>query len=220
MLLMFVFTLVGCSSEDSEPNSAADLSSFGTEVSKIQCSKIFECCQADDLSEVFSGVEVSTQEECESAVDGYVRVFVVPGVEQAVDGGSATLGSSESACLSALQSQSCDAFSPSPNVDIFRIEACRDFIQPNLETSEFCSQDWECKSGFCAGEGSCATPPKETEPCASQRCAEGLFCNAENVCVRKVAEGEDCDRNEACASNNCVEQDTMRVCAPPARVCQ
>ena len=212
-----------CADSDESSSEPQDLQAFGQAVAIAQCDKIFECCQGGELGDVFSGVDVATKEECVSAVQGYVRVFVVPKVEDAQQSGAVTVSGSQTACVNALKSQSCGAFSPSPNVDVFRAQACRDFIQPALETSGFCSEDWECKSGFCAsvaGEGSCATPPESGQACVGQRCVTGLFCNATDLCEAKAVEGQPCDRNEACESDNCVDQEGQRVCGPPARVCQ
>jgi hypothetical protein len=63
-------------------------------------------------------------------------------------------------------------------------EAC---VNGRCADGEFCITDGE-------NAGTCAVPPGENEPCfiGSAGCAEGLGCNADNVCVPGPEVGEAC----------------------------
>jgi len=229
IVIIFIFVLLAaaCGEEASETETQASLDGLSARLAAAQCDKIFRCCTEEDLDTVFSGVTVETREQCVELVDGNVRVFLVPALEEAAQSGAVTVESSaESGCIEALEMQSCNGFNPSPNIDLFALPECRAFIAPALETSEFCNDDFECKSGFCArraGEeqGSCTTPPAADEACSNERCAEGLYCLlTESICRPALSIGEACTRNNECLSDNCLERmDGSRTCGEPPMVC-
>lgn len=77
-----------------------------------------------------------------------------------------------------------------------------------------CSSGDECRDGLVCGPSGCATAPAADQPCISGQCATGLWCDAmtsPNTCRARAADGQPCDRDEACLSGNC----DGTSCQPP-----
>lgn len=220
LLICATLTVLACAAEDDETSEPVSLDGLGAELAQAQCEKILRCCSADELQNIFSGVTVENEEQCRELVSGYTRVFLVPAIEDAANTDSVRLDlDARDACIESLRTQQCGTFTPSPNFDLFAVEACGDFVSASLEISEFCAEDFECKSGFCArapgaNDGSCKTPPAEDEPCLNERCGAGLYCSQLDAkCLPRFALDESCERNEQCRSNNCLERmDGSRTC--------
>lgn len=226
LFILLALTATACAGDENEQPRETSLEGLGAELADAQCEKIFRCCTEDELDTVFSGVTVETVEQCNELVEGNARVFLVPSLEKAANAGSVILDSAQRAsCIRALREQACGTFSPSPNLDLFTVETCREFVAPALETSEFCAEDFECESDFCSRapgstEGSCTIAPVDQQPCLNERCGPGHYCSlVDSICLPRLAIGETCERNEECESNNCLDQMGVRTCGEPALAC-
>jgi hypothetical protein len=215
-----------CSSEPETeaPPASPDVDAIGQTLTTLQCARTFECCGTDELQQVFSGIEVDEAADCENAVGSFVQVFFVPQLRDAIEQGRvAVRGEHQAACESALASLACADFNAGPQINVFEPGVCRDYLEPLVPQSGFCSEDWECVSGFCsrgagAAPGSCKAAPKQDEACPNDRCDAGLECT-EGVCVEQLADGEACARDSACVSGLCAEDAGAFVCTAVDPVC-
>lgn len=216
-----------CSSESEEP--VLDLGSTTQKIAQAQCERLFECCTDEERRIAFSGVDVSSQASCEQTLSSYLSTFVRPGWEQALERNALVVEPGlESSCIEGLKATSCGELSLSQAADIFGIEACEGFLSPNLETSGFCREHFECKSGFCSQtpgslEGTCKDPANEGDACLDEGCGPSnwaLFCEDELCTPRRPVEAP-CTRNDECISANCVASESASgACGAPALTCK
>ncbi len=218
---------LGCSASESE-EPAPDLARTAQNLAKSQCARLFECCSPSEIGVVFVGLDIDDEATCVPSLQNYLTTFVVPGWQAAIDARTLSVNiADEQDCLEALEQRACGEFAPSPVVNIFEIEACRSFLSPNLESSGFCAEDFECKTGFCsraAGstQGTCKVPVEASSPCLNEVCGPpgyALFCD-EGTCVPRGAFGETCSRNEECDSGNCIASDVTKTCGEAPVACQ
>lgn len=204
--LVIVFA-AACGDGEDETSDEPNLNSLGAELTETHCGKIFSCCDEDERFAAFQGIPVADQEQCTSSVEGIVQVNVIPRYEEALANGTITYSGDVESCMNGYARLACDEFQPDPRLALVEIPACRALFEAQLETTEFCSDDFECKSGFCAitGEmGTCAEIPGEGEACVAGRCDDGLYC-MDGTCTPRRRDGEPCDVSAECESGNCID---------------
>ena len=214
--------LTACS--ETQPSPPEPVSDSAAELARVQCTRLFECCTPDEIQTVFTGA--TDADTCEPVVSNYLSTFVLSGFEDSANRGAVNVDPTKrDACLQALGMRSCESFSPNPNLNLLELEACRAWISPGLEPSEFCQDDFECRTGFCArdaaaADGVCKTAPELGEPCSFGRCGVSGFCDVDDLCGARVETGQPCTRNDECLSDNCVDGMAGRVCGERAKACQ
>lgn len=212
--------------EENEPETEVIFEGLEGAIADARCDAILRCCDSDALEAIFAGFDVSSKQDCERTVSEFVRVAVLGGLSVAYEDGAVEVDPDErDACLGAMRQQSCSEITA--GLDFFEHPECQEFIAPALETSQFCTEDYACRSGFCAqsdtaDEGSCAEPPEIGDACRAGRCAPGAFCDRQvETCTALRSPGQACTRNEECASNACMpDSDSGRVCAVDEALCQ
>lgn len=215
--------LWGCS-EDTPPAEPVDLDTARESLASAQCERVFECCSAEDAQRVFASETITDAAACVPVLDNYLNAFVFPAITDALDRGAVEIDTTaEAACIQTFRDVACESLVPNPNLNMLKRPECVAWVQPRLETSEFCTADFECKTGFCAlsdSSGSCRPAPTNGEPCSQERCAEDAFCY-DGVCAPKLALNVACSRNDECLSENCIEDSRSgRVCGSRAQACQ
>jgi hypothetical protein len=70
-----------------------------------------------------------------------------------------------------------------------------------------CGTDLACDYDVDAGY-TCVALPGDGEPCLSDRCASGYYCNATDVCTARVAAGGACTDSDMCAEDLSCDPDT------------
>jgi hypothetical protein len=218
VVLSLCTALAACGSDDdeteSDPNS---LNTLGDEITAAHCSRVLNCCDAAERASAFGGLPVSNEEECLSSVEGIIQVNVIPRYEAALERGTITYDSSGvQNCVDGLLRVACVAFEPDPRFAIEDIPACRGLFTAQLETTEFCTENFECKTGFCAlgesgEEGTCAEQPRNGDPCLANQCAFNLYCDENDTCAAQLPDDSGCAFDAQCQSLNCVDV------APPER---
>jgi len=219
---IWLFLAVAACSED-PPGNQVNLQTAATEIAAVQCERVFECCDAEEVGRLFQSVD--NVETCAPVVENYVTTFVLPALEDALQRGAISVDESKrSACLASFRVTACESFVPSPNLNMFATPDCQPWIQPRLEVSGFCQEDLECISGFCARdagtmEGTCKQAPAQGELCILGRCASSFYC-ADQSCLPRLSTGDACSKNDECESNNCVDGMNGRVCGTRPTACQ
>lgn len=211
LFVAFIFAFIlgasACGEGDDSTDGEDNISQLGVELTEAHCNKIFSCCSESERVAAFQGIPVSTQEECISSVEGIVQINVVPRYEDAVANGTIDYSGAVENCITGYSRLACDDFQPDPRLALIEVPECAALFEPQLETTEFCTDDFECKSGFCAisGEmGTCAELPGEMEACVAGSCQESLYCR-EGMCVPRLDDGAECDVSTQCTSRNCVD---------------
>jgi len=80
---------------------------------------------------------------------------------------------------------------------------------------QLCGSSDECLRGLVCSAQACTTPPSVDQPCLDGSvCASGLWCDSmasPATCRARLADGQPCDRDTECLSNNC----NGTSCQPP-----
>lgn len=223
-LVWVLLLTVACS--DSSPETTPDQSAAidAEAITAAHCERLSECCSSDEWRQIV-GADVDDVEACTASRGNFVSAFLASVIAEARDRRAVTVDTdAHAACVAAVASMPCEQLTGTPSVDaLMAASACQAWVRPNLESSEFCESDFECKSGFCAlGEaiGSCRDAPGPGEPCSHGRCGAESFC-AQEVCAPKLQDGISCFRHEECLSQNCVEDPRSgRVCGVRTPLCQ
>ncbi len=224
--LWLAVLVVGCSSPPPvvEP-ATSDPEAMIRQVSAAQCRKILECCGADELERVL-GPDTADQANCEAAITAQADAFLLPALQRALEDKTITVEDHEVAgCVAALDARTCDDFHPQASADVLEVEGCTLIVRAKLTLSGFCTDDFECETGFCSHppadtRGACKNPPQIDEECLQGRCDDFLACSTDGICVEKLGDGEPCGRNADCISDLCSPDEVgMLVCEAAAKVC-
>ena len=110
------------------------------------------------------------------------------------------------ACAKQVPGITCDAFlggigGAGLRSSLSTAPACAP-VAGSLADGTACNGDGQCKSAFCASDGTtfcgtCATPPKSGEACINASCGVGLVC-AGAKCVAPASAGATCDASTPC----------------------
>jgi hypothetical protein len=227
-LILAAILSIGCSAPeqgDDGPESG-DPDAIVEELAAAQCAKLFECCSTDELGDVFGTIEVEDEAGCREALQSQADAFLLPALERSIESESALVREAEiDACVRALADRSCSGFEPAARVALFDVDGCGQIVEPRLSLSAFCTEDYECETGFCSrppaeSEGACKNPPANGDPCLNDRCDEGLYCTGDDICAEKLGAGDVCTRNADCESDSCVPGDEGDfVCAEAPDIC-
>lgn len=189
-------------------------------MANAQCDRIFVCCKEDEINVVLGGTEDPDKATCVRNFKKQLSAFFGPGIEAAQTKNRISLDPSKiDACGDAIRTQSCENISEEAT-QIQRFEACRNAVIAEQETAGFCDNDYECISGFCVtGDegGSCKTIPSVGDPCESQRCAKGQFCDENEICNALLKDGDACSSNASCQSARCSNETS--TCETLAGLC-
>lgn len=215
--------LCGCPAE--EEQAPRDPGPFVRDVAAAQCRKMLECCSAEELAAVFGEMEVD-QTACEQAIANQAAAFFTPALRRSLTDETTRLREEHIAgCVEALEARSCGDFVPSTSANVLDLTGCDVVVEPRLTLSGFCTDDFECDTGFCSHppadtRGTCKNPPSVGEPCLHDRCADGLRCDAVGQCAERLDDGEPCLRNVDCVSGSCeVDPAGTFLCTPAPALC-
>jgi hypothetical protein len=221
--------LAGCGG-----GGSVSVDNLGTELASVSCSKMFECCDSAEIMDQFANVTVdgqpiTTEEQCESFAGGFLGTFLTQEYNASIAAGRIEYdGEAARSCLDQMANLSCGAYAMvTGNTGV----ACdTPFITPKVADGGGCTQSYECISGNCEGatndgdtstDGTCMPMPTAGQPC-DFHCADGLYCSydstaGEEICQPIRANGEDCNLDEECQSDNC-DNSTLTCTAKP-QVC-
>lgn len=217
--------LAGACTNNTQAPTPADPHPIVAQLAAAQCRKILECCSTDELAAVL-GPEPDDQASCETAIVSQAEAFFLPALERALADETIALQDAElPACIAALDARSCDEFQPFASADVLELAGCTSVVEPRLTLSGFCTDDFECDTGFCSHppadtQGACKNPPQVDEECLHDRCADGLACTVDGLCAEKLGSGEVCTRNADCLSDLCMPDESGElVCETVTEIC-
>jgi hypothetical protein len=216
--------LAGCGG-----GGSVSVDNLGTELAKVGCSKIFECCTSAEVMQQFNGITVNgqpitTEAQCESFTGGLFSGFLTPEYKASIAAGRIEYdGDAAQSCLDAAANLSCSAYAMLSGHE--SVHCDKPFIIPKVADGGACSQSYECTSNHCetgsgsGSDGTCAPLPTAGQACTSE-CAQGLYCgydqtSGNEICQALKANGAMCSVGSECSSDNC----TSGMCADKAPVC-
>jgi hypothetical protein len=199
--------------------------SFCRSATLINCEREFACCTDVQLHDNGELAYATTPEQCAGAADVFcVLLFDV--WDEAVESGRMRFDVSQAnECLDDLR-QNRDQCSAEPS------ERCGEPVIGLVEPGEGCEHNLECvDGGRCVfkrkddgtfkkvdpdtgrGVGVCVARPRDGDACSSfeNPCADGFSCSIDDVCVKRVAAGEDCSLSSECIEGLLCRDDQCRA---------
>jgi hypothetical protein len=204
---------------------------LGTELAKVSCSKIFECCTSTEAMAQFAnitynGQPITTEAQCEGFTGGLFTGLLTPEYKDSIAAGRIEYNADAAGdCLDTAANLSCSAYSQLSGNETVHCDA--PFIVPQVADGGACAQDYECTGGgYCDGasnaaaNGTCKPLPTAGQDC-TEKCAQGLYCGYDQTAMKEAcqtvkANGASCVSNDECTSSQCV---SSSCAAAPPPVC-
>ncbi len=211
LLLCLVAAGFGCGGGGGDPS----LQQYINDVASLECQKIFECCDANEIMDQFQGLTppITTEAGCVQAYQGLFQALALPQLQASIDNGRLVYhADAAGACLDGAASLSCVEFSGT-GAGTDAPPGCTNPFEGLVANDGACASDNECQSEYCEGdtssqEGTCKTLPGDGAACPDFECADGFWCDfATNggTCVATKADGTDCNGDDECQSGACVD---------------
>lgn len=169
------------------------------------CEKRVECC-SDSMG--------SCLDEVEQAFDE-----IYPDLQTAEEAETVAMNCTAfDTCSAAIHSASCDDW-PAQVGTMGQLPvdepACWDIVEARLQENDSCDYHYECADGWCNPTGNvCVDFAEENEDCSAAFCDQRYFCNASDLCQKKLENGLSCSNDDQCKSGVCDTEDTAE-CIPP-----
>jgi hypothetical protein len=208
------------------------LDSLGTELAKLSCSKIFECCNATEQMQQFNGITyngqpITTEAQCEGFYAGFFNGLALGDFKASLAAGRIGYdGEAAQSCIDAAANLGCSAYSMARDQEL----VCdKPFLVAKVADGGACTQNYECTSGNCEDatvdpngtntDGMCKPMPTAGQDCTS-RCAQGLYCGYDQTAMKETCQavkpnGTACTGDNECTSGHCISS----TCGDPAPVC-
>ncbi len=214
-----------------------------TKIAQTVCPKAWGCCTVDQLNGNGSsgaGIVTETQtcttdvapceHECEVRTAEDFRKQLAT-IQKSVDQKRAVYEEAKvNDCLTTIRESTCPDLNMTNHLT--GVPGCDAFATPLVEMAGACSQDYECKSGWCkppAGggfaDGSCQAPMSGMS-CTTESCGKGFACDGrgtndetDDMCVASVADGAACTSGAQCRSGLCTSSGGAMTCAPLTNAC-
>lgn len=202
---------------------AVEPDEIGEAIASIECARLFDCCDADELMSELGFGDIDTPEECEQLLAGLSSGFLEPKIEAAIASGRLIYHADRMGdCVDAMAALSCAEAAAAQTEDFATFTGCEDPFEGQVADGGACADDVECQSGFCRGdstdfegnvtEGVCDAWPGDGDMCDFGDCADGYYCdfgpNGE-MCVAALSAGSECDSDDECETGNCAGGDPM-----------
>lgn len=155
-----------------------------------------------------AGLIAQWTERCEYAAGG-------------VDAGRLSFdGEAAARCAAALPELACF-------IEFAGLPACQGVFTGNVAVDDACYADEtrffgifadSCRGGLCLGDScpqACEALPALGAACLEGRCAPAQYCDADNHCRERIAEGEPCDDAQCAAGLWCAKTQSGRRCLVP-----
>ena len=204
-LLLATFFTLGCGG-GSGSDGPVPLDQVGSKFATVTCAKIFECCTPAEIMEEygFFGGGFTDEQDCVAKFAPFITQELQDETQAAIDAGKLTYNADKAGeCLSLAESASCAEYnSDGPNV-------CDQITTGLVAADAECSDDEECASGYCEGDGDqsaglCKTMPGVGDTCPDFECSNGNYCEfgSPSICAAQKADGQPCGSDEECI-NSC-----------------
>ena len=193
---MVIVAVIALSCKQStEISVVVDTTHYCSEVAKVVCENVFECCTGAQIEQQF-GLTITTKKgKCLRDVE-LMCEKANPALLLSLEKGTVTVqAEAATTCLESLiVEESCFLRAAELPVAPECFETIFDGTQG---ISKACVYDIECQgSAYCGSDRKCKALPLMGQPCdslAPQPCDEGLYCDQDNICQYLKKGGEDCD---------------------------
>lgn len=192
----------GCSDNAKAVSVNVTQENICEEIAEVMCHNMFQCCTGLRIEEVL-GIEISTTEkECRSDMRLLCEDRSVE-MQYAFENGTASFDQATAqACLEVLLAPKdiCVEL----QLDPAWTELCAEiWVIGNQGVGDACFWDFECaENQYCAPNQECRMLPGAGDECDFQApgnpCAEGLYCDGDDICVALGGKSDDCSPTEPC----------------------
>jgi hypothetical protein len=207
-----LMALVGCGGGGGGSWSSVSLDQLPDVYSKVLCDQNFKCASAADIMG-------RTKQTCLDDNKALIQFAVSEIRESNTKNRSSYDPAAAGACLTALNSQSCDDWVKGT----IEPPACATVTAPKVAVGGACAGDGDCVGGYCDGADTTAMPPKDGTCKATvaigaactfaDTCADDGVCNSTTMmctAVVKKAGGEACTGESDTSCSNSCNPDTLK----------
>jgi hypothetical protein len=197
---LFALGTFGCKGT-TEITVGVDKTHYCSEVAKVVCENVFECCTGAEIEDMF-GLTITTRKgKCLRDVE-LMCEQANPALLLSLEKGTVTVDTEAAdTCLNSLiVEDSCFLLTAEPPV----APECFETIFAGTQgISKTCVYDIECQgSAYCGSDRKCKALPVANQPCdnlAPRPCDENLYCDQDNSCQPLKKGGEECDNIGKCS---------------------
>ena len=199
-LMVVAVSVLGCKGTE-EISVSVDKTHYCSEVAKVVCENVFECCTGAEIEAQF-GLTITTKKgKCQRDVE-LMCEQANPALLLSLQKGTVTVdAAAATTCLESLVvSESCFLLAAELPV---APECFETIFEGTQGINKACVYDIECQgSAYCGSDRKCKALAVMNQPCdnmAPQPCDEGLYCDQDNTCQPLKKGGEECDAIDKCA---------------------
>jgi hypothetical protein len=182
-------------------NSEHYVNSYCSEVAKVVCENVFDCCTGQQIEDQFGLSITTSKSKCLRDADLMCKESN-PALIHSMKKGTVTVNSeSANECLrSLIVDDTCFLLTAEAPI----AEQCEtDIFSGTQGIGKECVYDIECQgAAYCGSDRKCKALPVQEQPCdamAPTPCAVDLFCDQDNTCQPLKKGGEDCDAISKCS---------------------
>lgn len=211
VVLALLLALAGCPGPYS-------VDGYCRHIVELQCRFWYQCCNGAERIELGGYILHTTQDECKEEMPK-LSCGTFNAYSDAVAAGRAEWDEGKAkSCAQSMEegASTCSAetFYQGQDEDC----AIADLLVGKVSQGGECFMDDECTDdeASCVQEpsaspdrvlvtaaGTCKGPPHAGEPCDDGSCADGLFCDSDDVCRALRSNGEQCNSGYECQSGRC-----------------
>ncbi len=202
LALALVLTIGGCKQE-SDVSVAVDETHYCSEIAKVVCENVFECCTGAEIEDQFGRTITTRKGKCLRDVE-LMCEQANSALLLSLRKGTVTVDAvSADACLESLVvGDTCFQLTAEPPIAAECYEA---LFQGTVGIGKACVYDIECTgSAYCGSDRKCKALPVKDQPCdamAPRACDEGLYCDMDSTCQPLKKGGEECDAINKCGGD-------------------
>jgi hypothetical protein len=216
---------VGCGNSP-DPNTddtkSIALNSFMGEITKVQCARIFECCDAAERTKMFQQIGTVPKDEAQCASlllslatsSFQAETDAVKAGRQTYDGEKAKI------CINNLKnSLYCSA--DSVNDAMEEDPVCNVVFKGAVDEGGKCEDAGDCsaQSSACPSN-TCVTLKANGAACTDSNDCASKYCDSDKlVCAARLAEGAGCEFDTDCQSESCDTATKKCVAAEALSLC-
>jgi hypothetical protein len=193
--------VMACGGDDNSVSINTNQSNVCSTIAEVACHNLYQCCSEGEIETYLRVSDPRTEAQCRDDLTKRCERSTAK-LEDALTNKRATFDpKAMNSCLEAIVAPSGTCASVETMLPW--VDACMTSAWVGaVSDGSMCRATFECasKDSFCSPGEMCVALPKENQPCTSQGCASGLYCNG-GTCKTLVAQGGMCTSTSQCAKD-------------------